>query len=130
MKYLILSQNSLEYAKEISTELWNLRYPQSLRTGGETTSRYCGWVIKPDQSAIALAFPKDDDLHVHPEADMQPLIDLIKQGLPSNLAERVAIHLNNLDLIEGRKIEDLLPSLFADNLKEADEMADWFSVED
>jgi hypothetical protein len=129
MKYLILTQNSVEYASQISTELWNLRYPQSVRQGDEVTTMFCGWVVKPDQSAVAMAFP-DEDLNVHEAANMQPLIDLITTGLPSEMSEEVATHLNNLDLIEGRKIENVLPPIYANNLKTVEQMSGWFNEQE
>jgi hypothetical protein len=124
MKYLILTQKSTEYAEAISSELWKISKPPQYWQENDVTTMYCGHVVHSD-GRVALAFP-DVGLVIHRDADVQPLITLITQGLPSNLAEGVANHLNNLDQIEGRMIEDVLPPLYANNLKTKEQMSGWF----
>lgn len=131
MKYLILTQPSTAYADHISEEIWNIRYPQSVRRGNETTTKYCGHIVHPSSNNVALAFP-DEVLQVHPQASFQALIDLISpEGHP--LRDSNTAHFDNLmprdENDPPMTIDVVLPPEYADNLKDKQFMADngWFS---
>lgn len=130
MKHLILTQNSVEYAQSISEELWKIRKPAS--HVGDVTNLYCGYITHSD-GRVALAFP-DETLKIHQDANMQPLIDLITQGLTEQQASGVADHINGLTS-QGEDalpltIDNVLPSLYSDNLKEHSFMESdgWFNA--
>lgn len=134
MKYLILTQPSIEYAKAVSGAIWQARYPDEVRDGDEATHYYCGWIVHPQSGDVALAFP-DENLIVHPMRKLQPLVDIIKAPLPENEKQAIQDHFDNLfPREEGDPpltIENVLPSLYAGNLKTHAQMdaLGWFKNE-
>lgn len=87
MNYLVLSTPSEPYAAAISSALWGLARPPAVRKP-EDTQNYTSWIVKPDESAVALFVP-DDTRPVHPAADLQPLLDLMAPAITD--AELTAI---------------------------------------
>lgn len=132
MKYLILTQPNIDYAKAVSGAIWQARYPDEVRAGDEQTQYYCGWITHPISGDVAITFP-DEPLKVHPMRKLQPLVDIIKTPLPENEKQAIQDHFDNLfPREEGDPpltIENVLPSLYSDNLKTRQEMGylNWFS---
>lgn len=131
MKYLNLTQTSTQYADLISEAIWQARYPSEVRLGGEVTSKYCGYIVHPTSGHVALVFP-DEVIPVHPMRKIQPLLDIITAPLDEQTASEVSAHFNNFDWENTpTTIENLLPPLYADNLKTQDQMEalGWFNNE-
>jgi len=129
MKYLILTQPSIEYAELVSQCIWIARYPEEVRLGGEQTQYYCGYIVHPSSGDIALVFP-DEPLVVHPMRKLQPLVDTIKAPLPEEEKQNIQDHFDGLFPREtALYIDDALPPIFASNLKTREQMesAGWFN---
>ena len=135
MKYLVLTKNSLQYAKDISESIWQARYPDEERKGGEATRYYCSYVYHPKNGQVAIAFP-DEPLKVHPRRKLQPLVDVIKAPLPAEHQQAIQDHFDNLfpraEDDEPLTIDIALPSLYSANLKTRSEMEalGWFTSGD
>jgi hypothetical protein len=126
--YLVLSKNSLEYAKAISSALWKLSRPDA---GELDTKYYNGWIEHKD-TRVALEFPDGDTQPVHVDADSAAFVAVIAPVVSE--AEQNAIQ-GILDASRGSRINILQvlqnsPSL-TPNLKTREQMeADgWFSEE-
>ena len=129
MKYLILTKNSQSYAEGISREFWKLRRPAGFWSDNDITSRYCASIVH-DDGRVALELPSEF-IAIHIDANVQPLIDLITEGLPQETRDSIAGHLNRMDRNKGNKIEDMLPIEFKNNLKDHEYMDTdgWFNNE-
>lgn len=128
MKYLILPQNSEDYADQISTQIWKIRKPAVSES--DTTQKYCGHIMHSD-GRVALVFP-DESLKIHPDCDLSSLSTLIQAAYSDQvIKDLVAEHFDNLlPLPEDSlsDIETLLPKPFAANLKDKDFIVNdgWF----
>ena len=131
MKYLNLTQASIQYAQLVSSAIWSARYPEDVRVGGEVTSSYCGYIVHPETSNVALCFP-DEVIPVHPMRNIAPLLAVITAPLPEEMRAEVAAHLENYDWENvPTTIENLLPSLYLENLMthEQAELLGWFGAQ-
>ena len=132
MKYLNLTQASIEYAKMISKAIWSARYPEEVRSGDEVTSMYCAPIVHPETNNVALCFP-DEEMPVHPMRKIGPLLAVITAPLPEEMQAEVASHLENFDWENTPTIiENLLPPLYSANLMtDSQALADgWFETEE
>lgn len=131
MKYLNLTQASIQYAEMVSTAIWSARYPEEVRQGGEVTNSYCGHIVHPKSGHIALVFP-DEIIPVHPMRKIQPLLDVILAPLQDPEAQaEVSAHLLEFDWENTpTTIENLLPPIYAANLmtREEAEAAGWLTA--
>ena len=77
--YLVLSVPDLEYAKDISHELWMITRPRTVSTN-ETTQYFCGTFMHNDGSQVAIG-PINQTQPVHVDADEIALVDLIDAAI-------------------------------------------------
>lgn len=125
--HLILSTPSLDYAKQVSHELWMLARPRQF-SAAETSQYYCGTFKHPNEDKVAIG-PIDGFQNVHKDADETSFVDLIGDALTEG--ERLAI-INAINVAKGGKIamSEIIgasPSL-SPNLVTRDQMQDlgWF----
>jgi len=121
--YLILTQNSTDYAKAWSRALYRLSRPDHVRDPADVTLYLCGWITHPD-GRVALDLG-DADCPVHAEADTAAFT----RDLPVSASDRSKAKAG----LDGRKggrarVTDLLPDGLKGNLRTREEMeADgWF----
>lgn len=95
-RYLILHENSIEKAKEISAKIWRMTMPS---TEGNVTQYYTNWIEHPTDGRVAIqvlgeAVPQQvdgetvysftDALKVHPDANPDGLVDAIGAAVTDN----------------------------------------------
>jgi len=116
MRYLNLNTNSIQFAEMVNMALWCARYPTNIRHGNEVTNKYCGHIVHPVSGLVALSMP-DQVIPVHPQRDVQPLIDVLTTGMPQEIIDAVNSHFASFDWENTvTTIENLLPSVFASQL--------------
>lgn len=124
MIYLVLSQNSTDYAAAISELIWSLSRPPSARNPADVSRYYCGWIEHAD-GRVALVMPDADSQPIHADADGQA----IAETLPIPQAEKDALAAA-IEAAKGGRVNpvDMIPaSLTANVLTQAEAEADgWF----
>lgn len=130
MKYLILSQDSEEYAKQLSTLVFNLIVPLSIRDSGQTTTELYPWIKHPTTGRVAIVVPdlaKDREIYIHPDADVNHVIDILEVQLPVSEINKLRA---DVDFYRGDRIDiaAVLPqTFFSQVVTEAAMEADgWF----
>ena len=71
-QYLILSQNSTNYAQAVSAKIWKLASPDVDTNHRKTTKYWTGYIVHLD-GRVALVIPDDDSIRVHASADADDL---------------------------------------------------------
>ena len=71
-QYLILSQNSTNYALAVSAKIWKLSSPDADTNPRKTTKYWTGYIVHAD-GRVALVIPDDDTIRVHAAADADDL---------------------------------------------------------
>lgn len=129
--YLILSSPSIEYAEDLSRELWMLARPRGI-SDNETSQFFCGWYTHPTSGKVALG-PVDDLLNIHELADVDSFSGLIYAEVNSSDNSRI-----NQDIYSGRggsvNVYELLGATgsFADNTRTREQLETqgWFPTEE
>jgi hypothetical protein len=126
MKYLILTQPSEEYAQAISAEIWKISKPPQFWEQNDVTSSYCGHIVHPESGDVALTFPSEP-VKVHADCDVEPLVELVSAPLTEEMINDFRAQLNALKG-DSALIEDVLPPVFAANLRDKEHMQSngWF----
>ena len=113
MQYLILNNQSEEYAQAISRFIYAMSRPNL----DGITQYFWSWITHPITNEIALCIT-DDDIPIHPEANANLLVDLIR----SQITEQEAEALESLINQGGRvKPAEHIPNSLIDNLKTEEE---------
>lgn len=123
MKYLILTINSIDYAKAISKFLYALSVPLQ----NQTTKYFNNWIQHPSTNEVALVFG-EEQLPIHPQADAKLLVNQVRQSI----TEEEATEMENI-INQGGKVKpiDFIPASLGNNILNREKMeADrWFNFE-
>lgn len=126
--YLVLSIASEVYAESISSALWSISIPPSIKSGHHTIL-YTSWVVHPLDASVALYVP-DETQPVHTDADIDSLMSVITAAITTDESNaiRTAIGSRKGSTISFLEILQASPSL-APNLKTREQMETdgWFS---
>ena len=121
MKYLILTIPSVDYAKGISHFLYALSVPAL----NYTTQYYNAWLVHPQTNEVALGFPENSDIPIHPNADAELLVDQVRNAITEEEAQAMEDRIN-----EGGNVTplDFIPQSLGGNIRTKEEMqlSGWF----
>lgn len=108
MEYLVLTQPSIEYAKQISKFLYSLSVPSQ----DQATKYFNGWITHPTTGSVALVFGTEE-IPIHPHGNAILLVDTIRQAITEPEATEIETRIN-----EGgtAKPLDFLPQSLSSNL--------------
>lgn len=124
--YLILSQNSTNYAQAVSAKIWKLASPDADTNPRKTTKYWTGYIVHSD-GRVALVIPNDDSIRVHASADA----DDLPNALTGVLTPAARTKLRD-DIVSNRgksaRVSVLIPTEKVGNLRTKEQMtADgWF----
>lgn len=125
MRYLILTQPSVQYAAGISAHLQRLARPDHVRDPADVTLYRYGWITHPVSGDVALTWP-DEAIPVHAEAPTS-LVDEIAGALTAEEATQMR---SDIETHRGSSVDPLLflPGSLSGNLRTKAEMdaAGWF----
>jgi len=106
--YIPTDTVSENFGWSLSEAMWSLSVPSN----NNTTRYYCGVRVHPQTGEIYLAMDDNDTQPVHPNADVQPLIDMLTAA---DTQERQNLS-NYLNSARGSRVKpvDLVPQSLKD----------------
>jgi hypothetical protein len=131
MQILKLSINSHEYGLMISEAMYEMGFPSYLRNPDIVTKYFAPVIQHPVSLETALVLPTEE-LYIHPDRNVNPLLGVILAPLPEEIAAIVQNHFDNFDWENTPKtINNLLPSIYHENLISHEQaIADgWFDID-
>lgn len=133
MKYFILSvlgDDGEKYAKLLSTLVFNIIRPISVKDPDDMTTELYPWIRHWETGEVAITIPDSAEgrkIYTHPKSDISPVIESLQVELPQSEINKL---INDIDKFRGQTIDiaSVLPISLLKSIKSEDEMKEegWF----
>ena len=132
MNYIIIQPEagftSQERAEKISEELFNISRPPHVKSESDVTKYVFGWVKHPDSDLHALHVILDYEIYVHPENNIDNLVDLFPE-VPQAEKDQLRAYIENSSS-DVFQFQNIIPSTAIVRDQAYMEQDGWFPVEE